>query len=397
MSDDGDKAPESFYEVLGVAENADARQIKKAYRRLSADVHPEVDASPEASAKYQLLTEAYETLRDINKRAAYDGRRLREKLTGSAAPITPVTPSPPTPAPAKPPTAPAPEPVTSSPPTAPPSSGAQQPAEMDVSQAMQALGGGSSEGLGRILGEAFKMIASQGANKLLKDVVEFLEDNLTEEGMEAELEEMFLRGNVDEIRKEMNATDNLLEQLRSKCGDLEREKLKADRVVRQFKEKGMGDDLLMKAAKLEDEMKAVEKSAGLKAQIDQLQEYIRKLESRSRILNKKYAELSYFPGGTGRDWNLEEPRERVIPIYGKGEEPPASPSPPPSRARQIEIVDDLSSGEGEGAAKSITVEVASKPRQPQRGQWTGLSDKEAARQATVDLELERLKKQMGLD
>jgi molecular chaperone DnaJ len=62
-----------YYEVLGVDRSADAESVKRAYRKLALQHHPDRNGgSAEAEAKFKELTEAYEVLRDSDKRAAYD-------------------------------------------------------------------------------------------------------------------------------------------------------------------------------------------------------------------------------------------------------------------------------------------------------------------------------------
>lgn len=62
-----------FYEVLGVGKKATADEIKKAYRKLAMQYHPDRNpGNKEAETKFKEATEAYETLRDDQKRAAYD-------------------------------------------------------------------------------------------------------------------------------------------------------------------------------------------------------------------------------------------------------------------------------------------------------------------------------------
>lgn len=61
-----------YYEVLGVAKNADDREIKKAYRALAMQFHPDRNNSPEAEGKFKEASEAYEVLADADKRRTYD-------------------------------------------------------------------------------------------------------------------------------------------------------------------------------------------------------------------------------------------------------------------------------------------------------------------------------------
>ena len=61
-----------YYEILGVARDADDATIKKAYRKLAHKYHPDVSKDPQGEGKFKEVAEAYETLRDAEKRAAYD-------------------------------------------------------------------------------------------------------------------------------------------------------------------------------------------------------------------------------------------------------------------------------------------------------------------------------------
>jgi molecular chaperone DnaJ len=61
-----------YYDVLGVPRDADAEEIKRAFRRLAQRHHPDVDKSPEAETRFKELNEAYRVLSDRQRRSAYD-------------------------------------------------------------------------------------------------------------------------------------------------------------------------------------------------------------------------------------------------------------------------------------------------------------------------------------
>ncbi|MEP7242182.1 MAG: DnaJ C-terminal domain-containing protein, partial [Gammaproteobacteria bacterium] len=61
-----------YYQTLNVARTASADEIKKAYRRLARKYHPDVSKEKDAEAKFKEVQEAYEVLKDVEKRAAYD-------------------------------------------------------------------------------------------------------------------------------------------------------------------------------------------------------------------------------------------------------------------------------------------------------------------------------------
>ena len=66
-------AKRDYYEILGVAKGADAAAIKKGYRQKAKELHPDRNAdNPNAEAMFKEANEAYEVLKDENKKAAYD-------------------------------------------------------------------------------------------------------------------------------------------------------------------------------------------------------------------------------------------------------------------------------------------------------------------------------------
>ena len=73
-----------YYDRLGVSRDASTEDIKKAYRKLALKSHPDRnEGSKEAEARFKEVTEAYEVLRDSEKRATYD-RFGEQGLRGAA-------------------------------------------------------------------------------------------------------------------------------------------------------------------------------------------------------------------------------------------------------------------------------------------------------------------------
>ena len=63
---------QDYYKILGVPKSADGAEIKKAYRKLARQYHPDVNSSAGAEEKFKEVNEAYEVLKDSEKRKAYD-------------------------------------------------------------------------------------------------------------------------------------------------------------------------------------------------------------------------------------------------------------------------------------------------------------------------------------
>lgn len=65
----------NLYEVLGVSKEASAQEIKKAYRALSLELHPDRNHDPGAQSKFQEMSSAYEILGDSEKKMQYDNEQ----------------------------------------------------------------------------------------------------------------------------------------------------------------------------------------------------------------------------------------------------------------------------------------------------------------------------------
>src|SRR5919206_3217277 len=65
-------AERDYYELLGVARDADEREIKKAFRRLARRLHPDVSEEPDAEVRFREISEAYEVLSNAETRQLYD-------------------------------------------------------------------------------------------------------------------------------------------------------------------------------------------------------------------------------------------------------------------------------------------------------------------------------------
>ena len=78
-------ATQTPYEVLGVKRDASADEIRKAYRKLAKEFHPDLNpGKPEAEARFKAVTAAYDILSDTEKRARYDRGEIDE--TGAERP-----------------------------------------------------------------------------------------------------------------------------------------------------------------------------------------------------------------------------------------------------------------------------------------------------------------------
>jgi molecular chaperone DnaJ len=79
--------PRDYYEVLGVSRDAGDTEIKKAFRKLARELHPDVNShDPDAESKFKEAAEAYEVLSDADRRATYDRYGHEGLRTGGYSP-----------------------------------------------------------------------------------------------------------------------------------------------------------------------------------------------------------------------------------------------------------------------------------------------------------------------
>ena len=79
----------SYYEILGVERNANDADIKRAFRKLAQQWHPDVSAEAEASERFKEINEAYQVLSDAKRRQVYDmtGRSGLGDMGGAESPF----------------------------------------------------------------------------------------------------------------------------------------------------------------------------------------------------------------------------------------------------------------------------------------------------------------------
>lgn len=87
--------PPTYYETLGVLRTASDAEIKRAYRRKARELHPDVNPSPDAEARFKELNAAYQILSDPLRRSVYDRRAAAQEARQSAPPQPETTHTPP--------------------------------------------------------------------------------------------------------------------------------------------------------------------------------------------------------------------------------------------------------------------------------------------------------------
>ena len=84
--------PSDYYDVLGVGRDASEAEVKKAFRRLARELHPDVnDHDPAAEEKFKAAAEAYEVLSDPERRRVYDAYGHEGLRSGGFPPGAPAS------------------------------------------------------------------------------------------------------------------------------------------------------------------------------------------------------------------------------------------------------------------------------------------------------------------
>jgi hypothetical protein len=87
MARDAEQESQALYRRLGVSPSDSREQIHAAYRRMSLSSHPDTcQGDPEAAERFRRLTEAYEVLGDVRRRAIYDREEARALLNETKPP-----------------------------------------------------------------------------------------------------------------------------------------------------------------------------------------------------------------------------------------------------------------------------------------------------------------------
>jgi molecular chaperone DnaJ len=79
---------QDYYELLGVSRDASQAEIKRAFRRLARELHPDVNDDPDAGPRFRSIAEAYEVLADPERRQLYDRFGHAGLRSGGFAPMT---------------------------------------------------------------------------------------------------------------------------------------------------------------------------------------------------------------------------------------------------------------------------------------------------------------------
>ena len=69
-----------YYETLGVSRTATSKQIRKAFKKLALELHPDKSTAPDAEAKFAKVNDIYETLKDEELRKIYDRYKQFSKI-----------------------------------------------------------------------------------------------------------------------------------------------------------------------------------------------------------------------------------------------------------------------------------------------------------------------------
>lgn len=270
-------AANDFYDRLGVARTADAREIKRAYRRKALEFHPDVNSAPEAREQFVKINEAYETLSDPDKRRAYD-------MPGASAGRRPGAG-----AGRRPP------PRRWSRPGAGAGADPKRAQRTEEWRQENPTADMIDDSFSSIFSDLFRSTAERGARggfeAVLTDVVEFLESGVGEmaDPTPSEFADFLRTGSMEELRKERDSSEALVKQLEEKVRRMRTDLEMAKGEAKVHRER-TGGAVSRTLDELEREAELEERAAGLQKRLETMESFLRRERRKEQQLRSRIAD-----------------------------------------------------------------------------------------------------------
>ncbi|KAM3575868.1 hypothetical protein VYU27_002207 [Nannochloropsis oceanica] len=348
-------AKQDYYGRLNIDKTASLNDIKRAYRRLALQTHPDVNKAPDASETFKRVCEAYKVLSDAEARKGYDLARGMHgggysSRWGSGAAGRGSTSS------------------SSSSRTwydqyDPSGFGGRRPgANEDTRESID-------DSFSSIFRDFVGGVASKGGRGVLEDVVEFLENSVDGFGEEsnAEFEEILKSDDLTLVQEEIENLNFLIPKLREKQQQAKIDMMVAKGKLRTLQSAAAARDM----AAVDKQLEAVERVAAMQARVQDLDGHMKRADKRQRRLMLRAEELRWGMGGRS--------------AYSKYASPGAkgSASSRTNTAGSAGSAAAAAGGGGGGAGRSVAG-------------GGGSGGKGGGGGGGVEEELQKLKKQMGL-